>query len=37
MLRKLPFTFSCYLIKHGDDYMRWDTSLTPLRPTEITK
>jgi glyoxylase-like metal-dependent hydrolase (beta-lactamase superfamily II) len=22
---KLPFTFSCYLIKHGDDYMLWDT------------
>lgn len=23
--RKLPFTFSCYLIKHGDEYMLWDT------------
>ncbi len=23
--QKLPFTFSCYLIKHGDDYMLWDT------------
>ena len=22
---KLPFTFSCYLIKHGGDYMLWDT------------
>ncbi len=22
---KLPFTFSCYLIKHGNDYMLWDT------------
>ncbi|MEO5671551.1 MAG: N-acyl homoserine lactonase family protein [Ramlibacter sp.] len=20
-----PFTFSCYVIKHGDDYMVWDT------------
>jgi len=25
----LPFTFSCYLIKHGDDYMVWDTGFTP--------
>jgi glyoxylase-like metal-dependent hydrolase (beta-lactamase superfamily II) len=23
--QKRPFTFSCYLIKHGDDYMLWDT------------
>ena len=22
---KLPFVFSCYLVKHGDDYMIWDT------------
>ena len=22
---KLPFTYSCYLIKHGNDYMLWDT------------
>src|SRR5215470_10800987 len=22
---KLQFVFSCYLIKHGDDYMLWDT------------
>ena len=22
---KLQFVFSCYLIKHGDDYMMWDT------------
>ena len=22
---KLQFVFSCYLIKHGDDYMVWDT------------
>ena len=21
----VPFTFSCYLIKHGDDYLVWDT------------
>ena len=25
----LTFTFSCYLIKHGDDYMVWDTGFTP--------
>ena len=24
---KLQFVFSCYLIKHGDDYMLWDTGL----------
>lgn len=23
--QKVMFTFSCYLIKHGDDYMLWDT------------
>ena len=23
--KKLTFTFSCYLIKHGDDYLLWDT------------
>ena len=23
--QKRPFTFSCYLIKHGGDYMLWDT------------
>jgi glyoxylase-like metal-dependent hydrolase (beta-lactamase superfamily II) len=22
---KIPFTFSCYLIKHGSDYLLWDT------------
>ncbi len=26
---KLTFTFSCYLIKHGGDYMVWDTGYTP--------
>jgi N-acyl homoserine lactone hydrolase len=26
---KLTFTFSCYLIKHGGDYMVWDTGFTP--------
>ena len=26
---KLIFTFSCYLIKHGADYMVWDTGFAP--------
>lgn len=26
---RAPFTFSCYLIKHGDDYMVWDTGFAP--------
>src|SRR5262245_17985991 len=26
---KLTFTFSCYLIKHGNEYMVWDTSFAP--------
>ena len=26
---KVPFTFSCYVIKHGDDYMVWDTGYLP--------
>ena len=25
----LTFTFSCYLITHGDDYMVWDTGFAP--------
>jgi N-acyl homoserine lactone hydrolase len=25
----VPFTFSCYLIKHGGDYMVWDTGFVP--------
>jgi N-acyl homoserine lactone hydrolase len=25
----LVFTFSCYLIKHGDEYMVWDTGFAP--------
>jgi len=25
----LEFTFSCYLIKHGDEYMVWDTGFAP--------
>ena len=26
---QVPFTFSCYVIKHGDDYMVWDTGYQP--------
>src|SRR5881394_1192081 len=25
----LTFTFSCYLIRHGDEYMVWDTGFAP--------
>jgi len=24
-----PFTYSCYVIKHGEDYMVWDTGFPP--------
>src|SRR3954453_9137236 len=26
---KVPFTFSCYVVKHGEDYMVWDTGYLP--------
>jgi N-acyl homoserine lactone hydrolase len=26
---KMTFTFSCYLIKHGSDYVVWDTGFAP--------
>ena len=26
---KMPFTFSCYLIRHGGEYMVWDTGFVP--------
>ena len=26
---KVPFTFSCYVIRHGSDYMVWDTGFLP--------
>src|SRR3954468_20314883 len=26
---QVPFTFSCYVIKHGTDYMVWDTGYLP--------
>ena len=27
--KPMQFTFSCYLIKHGSDYMVWDTGFAP--------
>jgi glyoxylase-like metal-dependent hydrolase (beta-lactamase superfamily II) len=30
---KLPFVFSCYLIKHGDEYLLWDTGFAMNTPT----
>jgi glyoxylase-like metal-dependent hydrolase (beta-lactamase superfamily II) len=30
---KIQLTFSCYLIKHGDDYMIWDTGNAPASAT----
>jgi glyoxylase-like metal-dependent hydrolase (beta-lactamase superfamily II) len=27
--KQLTFTYSCYVIKHGDDYMVWDTGFPP--------
>ena len=29
----LVFTFSCYLIKRGDEYMVWDTGFAPKKAT----
>src|ERR1700761_486961 len=29
---KLQFVFSCYVIKHGDDYMLWDTGHSMTMP-----
>jgi N-acyl homoserine lactone hydrolase len=30
---KLPFVFSCYVIKHGNDYLLWDTGFAMGTPT----
>lgn len=30
--KKIQFVYSCYLIKHGDDYMLWDTGFAPSQP-----
>jgi len=35
--RKIQFVFSCYLIKHGDDYMLWDTGHAMTAPNVAPK
>jgi len=34
---KLQFVFSCYVIKHGDDYMLWDTGHAMTMPNVAPK
>ena len=34
---KLQFVYSCYLIKHGDDYMLWDTGHAMTAPNVAPK
>jgi N-acyl homoserine lactone hydrolase len=34
---KLQFVFSCYVIKHGDDYMLWDTGHAMTAPNVAPK
>jgi N-acyl homoserine lactone hydrolase len=34
---KLQFVFSCYLIKHGDEYMLWDTGHSMSAPNVAPK
>lgn len=34
---KLQFVFSCYLIKHGNDYMMWDTGFAMNTPERAPK
>src|SRR3954453_336073 len=34
---KVQFVFSCYLIKHGDDYMMWDTGHAMPAPNVAPK
>ena len=34
---KLQFVFSCYLIKHGDEYMLWDTGHAMTAPNVAPK
>src|ERR1700743_1359097 len=34
---KVQFVFSCYLIKHGDDYMLWDTGHAMTAPNVAAK
>ena len=34
---KIQFVFSCYLIKHGDDYLLWDTGHAMTAPNVAPK
>jgi N-acyl homoserine lactone hydrolase len=34
---KIQFVFSCYLIKHGDEYMLWDTGHATTAPNVAPK
>src|SRR5262245_64172184 len=34
---KLQFVYSCYLIKHGDDYLLWDTGHSLTAPNVAPK
>jgi N-acyl homoserine lactone hydrolase len=34
---KLQFVFSCYLVKHGDDYLLWDTGHAMTMPNVAPK
>jgi glyoxylase-like metal-dependent hydrolase (beta-lactamase superfamily II) len=34
---KLQFVFSCYIIKHGDDYLLWDTGHSMTAPNVAPK
>src|ERR1700691_5619414 len=34
---KLQFVYSCYLIKHGDEYMLWDTGHAMTAPNVAPK
>jgi putative SOS response-associated peptidase YedK len=34
---KVQFVFSCYLIKHGDEYMLWDTGHSMMAPNVAPK
>jgi N-acyl homoserine lactone hydrolase len=35
--KKIQFVFSCYLIKHGDEYMLWDTGHAMTAPNVAPK
>ncbi len=35
--QKIQFVFSCYLIKHGDEYMMWDTGHAMTAPNVAPK